>query len=474
VFGAICVLGFVARLGTAKVPVLDHHSWRQADTASIARNFVRERFNPLYPQVDWRGGQVHGYVETGMEVHAFIVAAISRLAGFHTDIGRFLSCAYFLGSLVLLHAFVRERDGTWTALVGAAAYAFGFALPFYMDRTFMNEPLLILLTFSAYRCTQRYLREPRAGWWLGLMTATTLIALVKPVYLVCWGGILGLTVERDGRRALRRWDVALVLAANLLALALWLQHARSLSAATGLSFGIEDKLFDTQLEGSLQYWRTIAGRLILDVFGPVGFVLLVWGLVRSVQSHRRFEPAALAGFLVYLVVVAKGNFIHDYYQLVAVPIGSVLVAAGGVAAAERFGRESIDARLRWAVALIALMIASAFLRSINSWYGVPWEKAHLCSAGRDQLAPADRVVLAGYQNPDLLFCLDRKGWILPDATASPGRVRELRDAGAAAVLVMNPGSDQLTEWLDHNGRRVVENRRFRLYKLSPGARVGTR
>ena len=90
------------------------------------------------------------------------------------------------------------------------------------------------------------------------------------------------------------------------------------------------------------------------------------------------------------------------------------------------------------------------------------------------VAPADRVVLAGYQNPDLLFCLDRKGWILPDAAASPARVRELRDAGAAAVLVMNRGSDQLTDWLEHNGRRVVENRRFRLYKLTPGPQVGTR
>jgi hypothetical protein len=37
------MFGFCARAATCKSPLLDHHAWRQADTASIARNFYRER-----------------------------------------------------------------------------------------------------------------------------------------------------------------------------------------------------------------------------------------------------------------------------------------------------------------------------------------------------------------------------------------------------------------------------------------------
>lgn len=73
---AVVGLGFAARAATFKSPLLDHHGWRQAATASIARNFYRERFNPLYPQVDQRGADDIGFVETGFELLAFCVAAI--------------------------------------------------------------------------------------------------------------------------------------------------------------------------------------------------------------------------------------------------------------------------------------------------------------------------------------------------------------------------------------------------------------
>jgi hypothetical protein len=43
----ILFVGFFARAATFKSPILDHHSWRQADTAAISRNFYRERFNQL-------------------------------------------------------------------------------------------------------------------------------------------------------------------------------------------------------------------------------------------------------------------------------------------------------------------------------------------------------------------------------------------------------------------------------------------
>jgi hypothetical protein len=45
----ILLFGFCVRAQTVRTPLFDHHNWRQADTAQIARNFWRERFNPLFP-----------------------------------------------------------------------------------------------------------------------------------------------------------------------------------------------------------------------------------------------------------------------------------------------------------------------------------------------------------------------------------------------------------------------------------------
>ena len=65
---AIITLGLMARALTYRSPLFDFHSWRQSDTAAVARNFLQERFNPLYPQIDQRGGRREGYVETGLEL----------------------------------------------------------------------------------------------------------------------------------------------------------------------------------------------------------------------------------------------------------------------------------------------------------------------------------------------------------------------------------------------------------------------
>ena len=46
------LLGFVVRLYRIDNPVADWHSWRQADTAAVSRNFVNGGINMLYPTYD--------------------------------------------------------------------------------------------------------------------------------------------------------------------------------------------------------------------------------------------------------------------------------------------------------------------------------------------------------------------------------------------------------------------------------------
>ena len=91
----IVTFGLAARAATLRIPIVDHHSWRHADTA-IARNFVRERFNPMYPQVDWRGSRPNGYVETGLELHALRIAGVWRAGGIHVESGRALAALMYV------------------------------------------------------------------------------------------------------------------------------------------------------------------------------------------------------------------------------------------------------------------------------------------------------------------------------------------------------------------------------------------
>ena len=49
---AFVIVGFWLRTYKIDNPIADWHSWRQADTASVSRNFIKDGFNPLFPQYD--------------------------------------------------------------------------------------------------------------------------------------------------------------------------------------------------------------------------------------------------------------------------------------------------------------------------------------------------------------------------------------------------------------------------------------
>ncbi|HVF69497.1 MAG TPA: hypothetical protein VNA13_02935, partial [Xanthomonadales bacterium] len=44
--------GFLLRLYRLDSPVADWHSWRQADTSAVSRNFVKNGFDILHPRFD--------------------------------------------------------------------------------------------------------------------------------------------------------------------------------------------------------------------------------------------------------------------------------------------------------------------------------------------------------------------------------------------------------------------------------------
>ena len=48
----ILFLGFVVRLYKIDNPIADWHSWRQADTAAVSRNFINNGINMFLPTYD--------------------------------------------------------------------------------------------------------------------------------------------------------------------------------------------------------------------------------------------------------------------------------------------------------------------------------------------------------------------------------------------------------------------------------------
>jgi hypothetical protein len=464
----IVTFGLAARATTLRTPIFDHHSWRQADTAAIARNFVRERFNPLYPQVDWRGSRVEGYVETGLELHALLVAGLWQATGIRVEIGRALAATMYVTTALLVYRFARRRHGEPTALAAVYAHAFAFPLGLFADRSYLNEPLLILLAAAALVSAQSWLDRPRLVSLACLVGATALTAMVKLPYLVIFAPIAALFVERFGRRGLLRPELALAVVASLACGWLWYTHARTLYEATGLTFGLTDKTFEPSLVFSLRFPLRIARRLLRDVLGPVGLVLLLVGAVAAIRRRRWVEPAGLGAFVVYLVAVARGNFHHDYYQLAILPLGAVLVGLGVVEAVESAARRGWPAVRRQTLTAVLLwaLVVTTVVRSLSahSWYEIEPGRLELCRAIAPQMQASDRLLFVNYLSPDLMFCLDRRGWIL-DWPARATEIEQARREGATIALIP-PGDAPGLDGLLTGARLMAASPELAAYRLA--------
>ena len=83
----ILIVAFATRLYKINRPLADWHSWRQADTAAVARNFVKEGFNPFIPKYDDMSTQTNGldnpnrYRFVEVPIYNSIIAAVWSFTG---------------------------------------------------------------------------------------------------------------------------------------------------------------------------------------------------------------------------------------------------------------------------------------------------------------------------------------------------------------------------------------------------------
>jgi hypothetical protein len=99
---AVTVLSVIRCFGPLSYP---GDIWRQADTATIARNFARNGMDLFFPQIDW-GGAGPGYVETELPLMPWLTGALYLVFGEQEWLGRLVSLVFML--------VPRRPSGAWS------------------------------------------------------------------------------------------------------------------------------------------------------------------------------------------------------------------------------------------------------------------------------------------------------------------------------------------------------------------------
>jgi Dolichyl-phosphate-mannose-protein mannosyltransferase len=423
----VVLIAVVLRLKGIHDPILDHPGWRQGDTASIARNFLRLNFNIMYPQTTYNGPPPN-YVELELQIIPFFAATMYKIFGIHEVFGRLLSIGFSVGTVVVLAFF-----GRWlfsSALAGSIAAFFFAAYPgsVYYGRTFAPDTAMVFFLTAALYAASRFLLENRRMDPRALARATALLTfayLAKPVAVVGVVPVLCAIWER-ARSGLTTRVTALGVLVIVPLLILWLYDRRIASYAEWhWASGITRLHVLPALQASvsglpafvekLAEFRDAIGMLRATMLGTAGFLLTLGSFVALRWIAARTKSVLwgwLAAGLVYVFVVVTVERV-DYYLLLLVPL-CALVTGGALAAYVRWiaqmnlataARYSLTAVVPviWAVVLFGGIATAAPYYSYN-------KAAYRNAVALDRTLDRNALVVIGHYGPDVQYYVDRFGW----------------------------------------------------------------
>jgi 4-amino-4-deoxy-L-arabinose transferase-like glycosyltransferase len=424
--------------------------WRQADTASIARNFLTEP-NVLYPQINW-GGAGPGYVESEFQLYPWTVSLLYRLFGEHVWLGRAVSLAATTVALYLFWRLAQRLLAPCPALIALTFFAI-CPLVLRYSTEFMPEATLLAAYLGALLLFVRWLEDRRWSTALWCGAATALAGLVKPTALnLCLVFLVVLLLRHEWRRILTLQTVAFTLVA-LAPVAAWLWHGARLHAEYGNTFGVisggDSKFGSIAIWTSPGFYLGVARIDLLWVFAVAAAPLAVIGLAIAVRRGVvPLVPAGAVAIAVYYLAVARyaqgdlGIQYHVFtvvYAALAVGIGTDLLLVWRGSARTRARVLAVVAAVAYAAGAVV-----AYADQFRDW----GSEALACGAAVQSVIPSgDLVVITSddvaddngtpnnYQDPTLFFHGDRRGWSVAADQDRPALVERHRLEGARWLVM---------------------------------------
>ena len=478
---------------------INQASWRECDMGSIARNFVREGMNPLYPRIDWRGSGP-GYAEMELPLLPFLTAVTYSLFGIHDQFGRVWAFLFSLGTLFFFFRLAREYLDRFSATVAFAFFAFN---PLIVDVSTSIQPegLMLFTYIAAVYYFVRWLKTERSlDFWLAAgMTALTLLAKASAAHVGLFLGIL--LIEKYGFGVVRHGRVWLFGILSLLPAALWYFHAKNFWIVYGNSLGVSNEYHWVGVDffTDPSFLTGILSTEFFRVWVVFGLVVGLFGLWRSLKEQTAKHSLVWLATIFALYIIAARTTSQDwasYYHVFSIPPVALIFGFGikklwdyAHDFADTFSQRSLPATLgRAAVILvvIAAILASLMLEAkqvranfINHRVDEP------AAVWTQEIRPAlvvDGLILVSgghcvdknglmlaYNASYMFYWLDRKGWNICIEDQSIERVRVYASQGAtyfvAEERMLNFKSGFEAE-LKNDYRVLSETKDFLLFDLT--------
>ena len=433
-------------------------AWRQADTASFARNYSRGSFEPFHPQINW-GGNGPGYVESEFPISSIITSGFYRVFGENVAFGRGVSLAFAVAALIGFALLARRIVGERLAWVALVAFAVAPVFTRYAT-AFMPEASVLAFVVWALYLFSRWLDE-RTWSLAGLTTLMTALALLaKPTAAYLGIVFAAMLLQRDGSRAVRDPQAWTIAVGSIVPPVAWMIHARSLWQDYGNTFGVlsggDAKLGDVEMYTSLSTYiptgisqRSVGltGMIAITVLAVFGVPLVLAGL-RRVRRNVLVASGLIGVGLMYLFTIRySSQSMGSQYHVHALPFVALAVAWGAARlwGGGRLARGIVAVSVLGASLVAAAAYADQFRAPERHELACVPVLAEVVQPGElvavvsDSQTTTDRGRFANnHENPIVLFHADVYGWSIATDLFVPEELARLRAEGAAWLVVPDP------------------------------------
>ncbi|HLC94184.1 MAG TPA: glycosyltransferase family 39 protein [Patescibacteria group bacterium] len=477
IISLILLIAFFFRLYKINTSLTDHHSWRQADTASVARTFVRSGFDLLHPryhdlsniQSGLDNPQGYRFVEFPL-YNALFALLYKYIPIFPLEVyGRLVTSFFSLITIVCIYLLVLKEEDRIAATVASLVFA---VFPFFVffSRVVLPDMTALSLTFVSLLFLYIHLerRENNRSITTWLFYGISLIAmafaiLIKPTTIFYYIPVVYLFFKTYSFALFKKIRVYFY-GISLVPLVLWriwmVQFKEGIPFASWLLTQVNTPQGRQTIFFRPAFFRWIfEERILLLILGGYLTALVIVGIVKKHKKSLFFHSIGITS-LVYLFVFQGGNVQHDYYQILILP---PLAIFAGLGTRYIIYEKKTMGTLFIKISLLVFVFCASFLFSLYRMKGFYATNSGLVSIGKivNTLTEKDaKIATDTTGDTTLLYLADRKGY--------PAPTKEFKDLEKDGIVYFVTMKKEAADSLKKTYPIIFENDTVYILKLVPG------
>ncbi len=473
----ISVLLFIAlvlRLYKINAPLTDHHSWRQVDTAAVARNFAQSGFDLLHPKYDdlsnIQSGKYNpqGYRFVEFPIYNAMFALFFKyLPIFSLEIyGRLITIFFSLALIFIIYYLVLKEEGRIAAFFSSLIFS---TMPFFVFYSRVILPEMTALSFSFLSILFLYLYSKNGKRTLFLSNIYYLMSivffssslLVKPTTIFYFFPLIYIFYKKFGLNLFKKLSFYFYFLLSLAPLVLWrfwmMKFPEGIPVSEWLFFQVNTYQGRENIFFRPAFFRWIFGERILDlILGGYLVIFFIVGLLKKPKSTYLFFWIAISS-LIYLLTFQGGNVQHDYYQILILPALAIFSGIGiSFFLTEKKVFINLFLNALFIIALLAFSLFFSFYK-IRDYYSYNTDLVNMAKIIKTLTPPEAKIVTDTTGDTTLLYLAERRGY--PATTTD---FNTLKQQGMQYFVTMKK---EVADNLQDKYQLIFDNEKIYIFRL---------